>query len=115
MHLSSSPGGRAPEERLLDLAQVEAGQAREPPEPDPARLAAIAHLACRLHRQGTEVPGAGEHRPAEAERLAVLAREAADQRWQNYEEMASRHPVWFPADARRSGDPVEPADEQERD
>jgi pyruvate-ferredoxin/flavodoxin oxidoreductase len=40
--------------------------------------------------------------PAEAERLAELAQRAADQRWQTYEEMASRGAHEFPADARRS-------------
>ena len=38
--------------------------------------------------------------PAEAARLAVLAQEAVDQRWQVYEEMATRGPEHFPADAR---------------
>jgi pyruvate-ferredoxin/flavodoxin oxidoreductase len=39
--------------------------------------------------------------PAEAERLLALAQEAADQRWQVYEEMATRKASEFPADARR--------------
>jgi pyruvate-ferredoxin/flavodoxin oxidoreductase len=39
--------------------------------------------------------------PAEAERLAVLAQEATDQRWDTYEEMATRSPRRFPADARK--------------
>jgi pyruvate-ferredoxin/flavodoxin oxidoreductase len=39
--------------------------------------------------------------PAEAERLAALAQEAADQRWDTYEEMATRGPRRFPADARK--------------
>jgi pyruvate-ferredoxin/flavodoxin oxidoreductase len=38
--------------------------------------------------------------PAEAERLAALAQEAVDQRWQVYEEMATRGPEHYPADAR---------------
>lgn len=38
--------------------------------------------------------------PAEADRLAALAQEAVDQRWQVYEEMATRGPEHFPADAR---------------
>ncbi|HEX5198844.1 MAG TPA: pyruvate:ferredoxin (flavodoxin) oxidoreductase [Actinoplanes sp.] len=38
--------------------------------------------------------------PAEAARLAALAQEAVDQRWQVYEEMATRGPERFPADAR---------------
>jgi pyruvate-ferredoxin/flavodoxin oxidoreductase len=38
--------------------------------------------------------------PAEAARLATLAQEAVDQRWQVYEEMATRGPERFPADAR---------------
>ncbi|GID32298.1 pyruvate:ferredoxin (flavodoxin) oxidoreductase [Paractinoplanes brasiliensis] len=43
--------------------------------------------------------------PAEAARLAALAQEAVDQRWQVYEEMATRGPERFPADAR----PARPA------
>ncbi|MFI7542175.1 pyruvate:ferredoxin (flavodoxin) oxidoreductase [Actinoplanes sp. NPDC049599] len=38
--------------------------------------------------------------PEEAARLAVLAQEAVDQRWQVYEEMATRGAEHFPADAR---------------
>jgi len=38
--------------------------------------------------------------PVEAARLAVLAQEAVDQRWQVYEEMTTRGPERFPADAR---------------
>ncbi len=40
--------------------------------------------------------------PAEAERLQALAQEAVVQRWQVYEEMASRGADRFPADASRS-------------
>ena len=40
--------------------------------------------------------------PAEAERLAGLAQEAVDQRWDIYEEMATRGPTRFPADARKA-------------
>jgi len=39
--------------------------------------------------------------PAEAERLLLLAQQAIDQRWQVYEEMATRGAARFPADARR--------------
>ncbi len=39
--------------------------------------------------------------PAEAERLQALAQQAADQRWQLYEEMATRGAQHFPADARK--------------
>ena len=39
--------------------------------------------------------------PAEAERLAALAQEAVDQRWDTYEEMATRGAHRFPADARK--------------
>jgi pyruvate-ferredoxin/flavodoxin oxidoreductase len=38
--------------------------------------------------------------PVEAERLLVLAQAAVDQRWQTYEEMATRGAQRFPADAR---------------
>jgi pyruvate-ferredoxin/flavodoxin oxidoreductase len=39
--------------------------------------------------------------PVEAERLLGLAQQAADQRWQTYEEMATRSARDFPADARK--------------
>jgi pyruvate-ferredoxin/flavodoxin oxidoreductase len=39
--------------------------------------------------------------PAEAERLAELAQQAVDQRWDTYEEMASHGPARYPADARK--------------
>jgi len=39
--------------------------------------------------------------PAEAERLGVLAQEAVDQRWDTYEDMATRGAHQFPADARK--------------
>ena len=39
--------------------------------------------------------------PQEGERLLALAQQAADQRWQLYEEMATRPAHRFPADARR--------------
>jgi pyruvate-ferredoxin/flavodoxin oxidoreductase len=41
--------------------------------------------------------------PAEADRLARLAQEAVDQRWQRYEEMAGHGADRFPADARPTG------------
>jgi pyruvate-ferredoxin/flavodoxin oxidoreductase len=40
-------------------------------------------------------------RPAEAERLLALAQQAVDQRWAVYEEMATRGPEHFAADARK--------------
>ena len=40
--------------------------------------------------------------PVEGERLLGLAQQAADQRWQLYEEMATRPAQSFPADARRN-------------
>jgi len=39
--------------------------------------------------------------PAEAQRLGILAQEAVDQRWDTYEEMATRGAHRFPADARK--------------
>jgi pyruvate-ferredoxin/flavodoxin oxidoreductase len=39
--------------------------------------------------------------PAEAERLLALAQHHADQRWQTYEEMATRSAAGFPADSRK--------------
>ena len=39
--------------------------------------------------------------PAEAERLGILAQEAVNQRWDTYEEMATRGAHRFPADARK--------------
>jgi pyruvate-ferredoxin/flavodoxin oxidoreductase len=44
----------------------------------------------------------GNTDPAEAERLAALAQQAVDQRWDTYEEMATRGPAHFPADARKT-------------
>ena len=41
--------------------------------------------------------------PAEAERLLALAQEAADLRWQTYEEMATRNASSFAHDARKEG------------
>ncbi len=41
--------------------------------------------------------------PAEAERLLALAQEAVNQRWAVYEEMATRGPERFTADARKDG------------
>jgi pyruvate-ferredoxin/flavodoxin oxidoreductase len=40
--------------------------------------------------------------PEEAERLLDLAQEAVDQRWQTYEEMATRGADRFAADGRRT-------------
>ena len=40
-------------------------------------------------------------RPADAERLAALEQAAVDQRWDTYEEMATRPAGRFPADARK--------------
>jgi pyruvate-ferredoxin/flavodoxin oxidoreductase len=40
--------------------------------------------------------------PDEAERLLALAQEAIDQRWNTYEDMASRGPQHFPSDARKA-------------
>jgi pyruvate-ferredoxin/flavodoxin oxidoreductase len=60
----------------------------------------------------------GNTDPAEAERLAALAQEAVDQRWDTYEEMATRGPAHFPADARRSrpaADRSGPADYAQED
>ena len=45
----------------------------------------------------------GNTDPAEAERLGALAQQAVDQRWDTYEEMATRGPAHFPADARKTG------------
>jgi pyruvate-ferredoxin/flavodoxin oxidoreductase len=45
----------------------------------------------------------GNTDPAEAERLAGLAQQAVDQRWDIYEEMATHGPARFPADARKDG------------
>jgi pyruvate-ferredoxin/flavodoxin oxidoreductase len=40
--------------------------------------------------------------PQESERLGLLAQQAVDLRWDTYEEMASRGPATFPADARKA-------------
>ncbi|GAA3342304.1 pyruvate:ferredoxin (flavodoxin) oxidoreductase [Amorphoplanes nipponensis] len=50
--------------------------------------------------------------PAEAERLAGLAQEAVNQRWQVYEEMAGRGPEHFPADARDVADGARSGEER---
>jgi pyruvate-ferredoxin/flavodoxin oxidoreductase len=39
--------------------------------------------------------------PAEAERLLALAQQTADQRWEAYEDMATRGAADFPADSRK--------------
>ena len=60
----------------------------------------------------------GNTNPAEAERLAALAQQAVDQRWDTYEEMASRGPGHFPADARANrptSPPAPPTDALEED
>jgi pyruvate-ferredoxin/flavodoxin oxidoreductase len=44
--------------------------------------------------------------PAEAERLHALAEREVRQRWAIYEEMATRGPSWFAADARRDPEPA---------
>jgi pyruvate-ferredoxin/flavodoxin oxidoreductase len=44
--------------------------------------------------------------PAEAERLQALAEHEVRQRWATYEEMATRGPSWFPADARKDPRPA---------
>jgi hypothetical protein len=46
--------------------------------------------------------------PDEAERLLALAQEAVNQRWATYEEMATRGPSRFAADARRDGHAMAP-------
>jgi pyruvate-ferredoxin/flavodoxin oxidoreductase len=45
----------------------------------------------------------GSADPAEAERLLALAQEKVDQRWELYEEMATRSAEDFPTDPRRNG------------
>jgi pyruvate-ferredoxin/flavodoxin oxidoreductase len=60
----------------------------------------------------------GNTDPAEAERLAVLAQQAVDQRWDTYEDMAGRGPAHFPADARKArpaGIRYGPEDEEQED
>jgi len=52
----------------------------------------------------------GNTHPAEAERLGILAQEAVDQRWDTYEEMATRGAHQFPADARAGAPASAPAD-----
>ena len=44
--------------------------------------------------------------PAEAERLMALAEHEVHLRWATYEEMATRGPSWFPADARKDPRPA---------
>ena len=49
--------------------------------------------------------------PAEAERLHKLAEQEVSQRWASYEEMATRGPARFAADARTDGERETPAEE----
>jgi pyruvate-ferredoxin/flavodoxin oxidoreductase len=49
--------------------------------------------------------------PAEAERLQALAEQEVRQRWAIYEEMATRGPSWFAADARKDPRPVTQAED----
>jgi pyruvate-ferredoxin/flavodoxin oxidoreductase len=51
--------------------------------------------------------------PAEAERLHGLAEHEVGQRWAIYEEMATRGPSWFAADARKAPSPPGPATQPE--
>src|SRR5215467_10508458 len=51
--------------------------------------------------------------PAEAERLQALAEHEVSMRWATYEEMATRGPSWFPADARKDPTPPRPATQPE--
>ncbi len=48
----------------------------------------------------------GSTDPAEAERLGTLAQLAVERQWETYEEMATRGPAHFPADARKPRQPV---------
>jgi len=59
-------------------------------------------LADYTHRE-LRYRALGNTDPAEAERLAGLAQQAVDQRWDIYEEMATHGPARFPADARKAG------------
>jgi pyruvate-ferredoxin/flavodoxin oxidoreductase len=56
----------------------------------------------------------GHTDPAEAERLAALAQQAVDQRWDTYEEMATRGPAHFPPDARKAPAATPPGPQQDR-
>ena len=90
-------------QRALAADPLRPDAARGRRQPVPARLAAAAHAAGRLHRQRElRYRALANTDPAEAERLAGLAQQAVDQRWQTYEEMASpRRRARFPADARK--------------
>jgi len=57
-------------------------------------------LADYTHRE-LRYRALGNTDPAEAERLAGLAQQAVDQRWDIYEEMATHGPARFPPDARK--------------
>ena len=90
-------------ERPLAADPLRPGGARGRRQPVPARLAAgrgcrcatTARASCASARSPTTDP-------AEAERLLGLAQQAVDQRWQIYEEMATRGAARLPADARRN-------------
>jgi pyruvate-ferredoxin/flavodoxin oxidoreductase len=59
-------------------------------------------LADYTHRE-LRYRALGNTDPAEAERLAGLAQQAVDQRWDIYEEMATHGPARFPPDSRKDG------------
>ena len=66
-------------------------------QPVPARLAPAADVAGRLPRSESCASARSANAdPAEAERLLGLAQQAADQRWQTYEEMATRGAARIP-------------------
>ena len=89
--------------RLLASHPLRPGGACRRRQPVPARLAQTADPARRLHRTGScATRRSPTPIPPEAERLGALAQEAVNQRWETYEEMATRPAHRFPADARRS-------------
>ena len=89
-------------QRPLAADPLRPGGARGRRQPVPARLAAGRGCPLADYRKGELRFRALAHaEPAEAERLLGLAQQAVDQRWQLYEEMATRGASEFPADARK--------------
>ena len=76
--------------------------ARGQRQPVPAGLAPAAHRSWADYRKGElRFRALANSDPAEAERLLDLSQQTVQQRWQIYEEMATRSAGDFPADARK--------------
>ena len=105
IEMQQGPRPAVPRGRLRALAAgaLRPGGAQQRRQPVPARLAAPAHPARGLHLQRAALPDAAQRRPRRRpSACSRLAQEAVDQRWQTYEEMATRGADRFAADPRRT-------------